>query len=41
MATFYGLGSAVSSHYEESLLFTIKPPGVPGTHFIDFGRMKG
>ena len=24
-----------------SLLFTTKPPGVPGTQFIDLGRMKG
>ena len=24
-----------------SLLFTTKFPGIPGTHFIDLGRMKG
>ena len=26
---------------EDSFLFTIKSPGVPETHFIDLGRMKG
>ena len=25
----------------DSLLFTTQSPGVLGTHFIDFGRMKG
>ena len=25
----------------ESLLFTIQFPEIPGTHFIDLGRMKG
>ena len=25
----------------DSLLFTTKPPGVPGTQFIDLGRIKG
>ena len=25
---------------EDSLLFTTKSPGVPGTHFIDHRRMK-
>ena len=25
----------------DSLLFTIQSPGVPGTHLIDLGRMKG
>ena len=24
-----------------SLLFTTKSPGVPGTHFVNPGRMKG
>ena len=24
-----------------SLLFTTKSPEIPGTHFIDLGRMKG
>ena len=24
-----------------NLLFTTKFPGIPGTHFIDLGRMKG
>ena len=25
----------------ESLPFTTKSPGVPGTHLVDLGRMKG
>ena len=25
----------------DSLLFTTKSPGGPGTHLIDLGRMKG
>ena len=25
----------------DSLLFTTKSPGVPGTHLIDLGRIKG
>ena len=25
----------------DSLLFTTKSPGIPGTHFIDHGKMKG
>ena len=29
------------SHFEGSLLFTTKSPEIPGTHFIDLGRMKG
>ena len=29
-------------NYEETVyFFTTKQPGVPGTHFIDRGRMKG
>ena len=44
MAPFYGWGST-ASRLEPlrggSLLFTTKFPGIPGTHFIDFGRMKG
>ena len=24
----------------DNLLFTTKSPGIPGTHFIDLGRMK-
>ena len=28
------------SHFEEAL-FTIQFPEIPGTHFIDLGRMKG
>ena len=44
MAPFYGWGS-VASRLEPlrggSLLFTTKFPEVPGTHFIDLGRMKG
>ena len=43
MAPFYGWGSTASrlqSHYEESSLFTTKFPEIPGTNFIDLGRMK-
>ena len=44
MAPFYGWGS-IASRLEPlrggSLLFTTKFLGVPGTHFIDLGRMKG
>ena len=43
MATFYGWGST-ASRLEPlrggSLLFTTKFPEIPGTHFIDLGRMK-
>ena len=44
MAPFYGWGSAASRPEPlrgGSLLFTTKFPEVPGTHFIDLGRMKG
>ena len=50
MAPFYGKSSTVSdqSHYEDSLLLqfttqSVSPqaPGVPGTHLINLGRMKG
>ena len=41
---FYGRGST-ASRLEPlqggSLLFTTKSPEIPGTHFIDHGRMKG
>ena len=44
MAPFHGWGST-ASRLEPlrggSLLFTTKFPEIPGTHFIDFGRMKG
>ena len=44
MAPFYGWGS-IASRLEPlrggSLLFTTKFPEIPGTHFIDLGRMKG
>ena len=44
MAPFYEWGST-ASRLEPlrggSLLFTIKIPEIPGTYFIDFGRMKG
>ena len=44
MAPFYGWGST-ASRLEPlrggSLLFTTKFPEIPGTHFINFGRMKG
>ena len=44
MAPFYGWGSTASRlepHQGGSLLFTIKLPDIPGTHFIGLGRMKG
>ena len=44
MAPFYRWGST-ASRLEPlqggSLLFTTKFPEVPGTHFINLGRMKG
>ena len=44
MALFYGWG-LTASRLEPlrvgSLLFTTKFPEIPGTHFIDLGRMKG
>ena len=44
MAPFYGWGST-GSRLEPlrggSLLFTTKSPEIPGTHFIDLGRMRG
>ena len=43
MASFYGLGSSVSRLDPlpgGSLLFISKLQGIPGTHFIDLGRMK-
>ena len=44
MAPFYGWGSTASrleSLQRGSLLFTIKFPEIPGTHFINIGRMNG
>ena len=44
MATFYGWGSTVSRLQPlrgGSLLFTTKFPEIPGTHFINLGRMNG
>ena len=44
MAPFYGWGSTASRLEplrRGSLLFTTKFPEVPGTHFIDLGKMKG
>ena len=44
MAPFYGWGSTASRLEPlqgSSLLFTTKFPEIPGTHFIDLGRMKG
>ena len=44
MAPFYGWGSTASRLVPlrgDSLLFTTKFPEIPGTHFIDLGRMKG
>ena len=43
MAPFYGWGLTASSWLQPlqggSLLFTIKFPEIPGTHFIDLARM--
>ena len=44
MAPFYGWGSTASRRESlrgGSLLFTTKFPEIPGTHFIDLGRMEG
>ena len=41
---FHGWGSTASRLQPlrgGSLLFTIQFPEIPGTHFIDLGRMKG
>ena len=41
---FYGWGSTASRvkpPWGGSLIFTTKFPEIPGTHFIDLGRMKG
>ena len=43
MAPFYGWGSTASMQQplrRGSLLFTTKFPEIPGTQFIDLGRMK-
>ena len=44
MAPFYGWGSTASRLKPLRggiLLFTTKSPEIPGTQFIDLGRMKG
>ena len=44
MARFYGQGSIASRLgplWGGSLRFTIKFPGIPGTHFIDLERVNG
>ena len=44
MVPFYGWGSTalrLEPLRRGSLLFTTKSPEIPGTHFIDLGRMKG
>ena len=44
MAPFYGWGSTalrLEPLRGGSLLFTTKFPEIRGTHFINFGRMKG
>ena len=44
MAPFYGWSSTASKLEPlrgGSLLFTTKFPQIPGTHFIDLGRMEG
>ena len=43
MAPFYGwvsIASRLEALLGGSLLFTTKFPEIPGTHFIDLGRMK-
>ena len=44
MTPFHGWGSAalkLEPFRGSSLLFTTKSPKIPGTHFIDLGKMKG
>ena len=44
MSTFYGCGSTVSrlqSHQEEIILFITKFTEIPGTHWINLGKIKG
>ena len=41
MAPFYGCLNAIEPLQGHSLLFTTKCPGVPDTHFINPGSMKG
>ena len=44
MVPFYGCGltaSRLQPLQGGSLLFTIQFQEIPGTHFIDLGRMKG
>ena len=44
MAPFYAWGSTASRLgplWGSSLLFITKSPEIPGTHFIELGRMKG
>ena len=44
MAPFYRWGSTASklvTFRGSSLLFTTNFPDIPGTHFIDLGKMKG
>ena len=44
MAPFYGWGSTTSMLEPlqgDSSFFTTKLPEIPGTHFIDLGKMKG
>ena len=44
MAPFYGWGSTASRLQPlggGSLLFTIQFPEIPGTLFVNLGRMKG
>ena len=44
MAPFYGWSSTASrleSLRGDSLIFTTYSSEIPGTHFIDLGKMKG
>ena len=42
MTPFYGWGSTISRPlWGDILLHNNKFPEIPGTHFIDLGRMKG
>ena len=43
MAPFYGCGlnaSRLEPVWGDSLVYNTKFPEIPGTHFINFGRMK-
>ena len=44
MAPFYGwdsIASRLEQFQGDNLHFTTKSPEIPGTHFINLGRMEG